>query len=302
MAAKRKPREFKFRWLDLVMAWDHAQLGRYKSIAYALVCGHMFSGKVVAYPGLPTLARSTGMSQRSVSTGLDVLEECGLIGRQSGGGKGISTTYWLAIPCNILQGLEFDTLQSYAQYLATVRAIPCKNDAQTLQLSARETEANLILKQIKKQGEPAHDRYAEENDLHPASDEAKSRSGSVVFDLPIATLSQRASWGETWPAPRELAGRAPGSFAPKNIVQAKASIAEQCWFALGYNLEDAKARKLATGCSPYEFIREYLKPEWVDELGRRFLANELTLECLANVLASLGIEPKQADMLAEQVA
>lgn len=138
---------------------------------------------------------------------------------------------------------------------------------------------------------------------HTAVDESLSsvKSSTSPTDdaragvLPVARMEMRSAWGDRWPTDDKMALSAP------TMGHAWANVAEQCWFAMGYDLADSRARRDETGQQPYDFIRERLQPEWVDEIARQMVAGELKVATLANLMAYVGFEPKPMCDVSERV-
>ncbi|RWP80469.1 hypothetical protein [Mesorhizobium sp.] len=131
-------------------------------------------------------------------------------------------------------------------------------------------------------------------ELHSDRSSTSPTDNARTCVLPVATIEMRSAWGDRWPSDEAMAIKS------ATIGHALANVAEQCWFAMGYNLTDSRARKDETGQPPYDFIRDRLRPEWVDEIARQMVAGGLKVDTLANLMAYLGFEPKQVGEVSER--
>ncbi|MER8454324.1 hypothetical protein NKG60_31000 [Mesorhizobium sp. M1428] len=238
----------------------------------------------------------------------------GIIYDEAGKASGIANRFSMSVPATAIARMNDDTCDETATYLRWNGELPAMKLADTCYGHSGNTP--LPSPSLSPRISPSHaadearqDSLDREKELSSTSSlkhemamktdskEAPRSSTSPTDNarvLPVATIEMRSAWGDRWPSDEAMALKAP------TIGNALANVAEQCWFAMGYNLTDSRARKDETGQPPYDFIRDQLRPEWVEEIARQMVAGGLKVTTLANLMAYLGFEPKQVGEVSER--
>ncbi|MER9236415.1 hypothetical protein NKI56_31020 [Mesorhizobium sp. M0622] len=244
----------------------------------------------------------------------------GIIYDEAGKANGIANRFSMSVPATAIARMKDDTCDETATYLrwnADLPAMkladtcyghsdntPCPSPPSLPQRISPSRAANEARQDsLDREKEPPstsslNHEVAMETDrkeaLHSNRSSTSPADNARAPALPVAPPDMRAAWGDRWPSRDALA------LSVHSLAHARANVAEQCWFALGYDLADAKARRDRTGEQPYDFIREKLKPEWHEEIAGQMVRGELKLTTLANLMAYLGFEPKQVDDVSER--
>lgn len=306
----KKSRPFKHIWCDIIHELPHSEFGNFKPIAYAIVNRFMFGESLICFPGIGEIMKKTGMSRSTVIRGINAFVEAGWLGRREGGGttadgKGISTQYWLSIPCQRWNCIDLATVSEYHAYSVRLADQQCQNDGATVSLLTLEQSLNQFLKQHKNQLATGNDEdrtgyssnlptLVSTNEMVPSlarhlsvsTDETRAR------DLPTATAAQRASWGELWPSPdatiRPIDPAAPLSVCRNRMIYDFLEV-------MGYRTDDDGAHIRMPQESGYRYrdawLRDQIPSSLLDLMAEKHLSGALKATDVASALASLTIQP-----------
>lgn len=239
----------------------------------------------------------------------------GIIYDEAGKASGIANRFSMSVPATAIARMNDNTCDETATYLLWNGDLPAMKLADTCYGRSDNTPCSSPI--LSPRISPSHAAdEARQDSLDREKESSSTSSHEMVMEtdskealhsdrlgasptdnacvLPVAPIEMRSAWGDRWPSDEAMAFKAP------TIGHALANVAEQCWFAMGYNLTDSRARKDETGQPPYDFIRDLLRSEWIQEIARQMVAGELKVATLANLMAYLGFEPKQVGEVSER--